>query len=146
MKESIAVIPGRADRRSAASPESITTIASSLAPSVVQALSRWLWIPGPPLRGVPGQRTDSLERRGEQQSALGPQLVLAARELERRAHADRALVGFAVVSDLLDGVVHPVVRQPHHGAEAAFDAEQAAHLGIGRLRLHLVDVLRGDAE
>src|SRR5471032_2607092 len=83
----------------------------------------------------------SLERRGEQQAALGPQLVLAALELQRRAHADRALVALAVVPDLLDDVVGPVVADPHHLAELALDAQQAADFGVGRLGLHLVDIL-----
>src|SRR5471030_1675963 len=51
---------------------------------------------------------DSLERRREHQAALGPQLVLAALQLERRAHADGALVALAGVTDLLDDVVGPV--------------------------------------
>src|SRR5262249_52038111 len=85
--------------------------------------------------------TSSLERRGVEEAALGPQLVLAARELQCRAHADRALVGLAVVPDLFDHLVHPVIRQAEQLAEIAFDAEQAPHLGVGRLRLHLVEVL-----
>src|SRR3954447_22380155 len=62
------------------------------------------WLAAPP----PGRKQCSLKRRGEQEPAFGPQFVLAARKLERRAAADGALVGLAVVSDLLDYVVHPV--------------------------------------
>src|SRR5476649_798285 len=89
---------------------------------------------------------DLLERRREQQAALGPELVAAALQLERRAHADGALEAFAVVSDLLDDVVGPVVGEAHHLAELALDAQDAAHFGVLRLGLHLVDVLGGDAE
>src|SRR5690242_12421458 len=39
----------------------------------------------------------SLERRREQETALGPQLVVAALQLQRRAHAHGALVALAVV-------------------------------------------------
>src|SRR6478609_1248695 len=72
----------------------------------------------------------SLEGRGEEQAAFGPELVLATLELQLRAHADGALVALAVVPDLLDRVVHPVVRQPHHGAETALGAEQTTHFGV----------------
>src|ERR1700743_1213759 len=86
-----------------------------------------------------------LERRREEQAALGPELVAAALQLERRAHADGALVALAVVPDLLDDVVGPVVGEAHHLAELALDAEQAANVAVLRLGLHLVDVLRRDA-
>src|ERR1700761_6644967 len=49
--------------------------------------------PGPPheMSGPGGPRSQtSLERRREEQAALGPELVLAALQLERRAHADGA--------------------------------------------------------
>src|SRR5579883_3449763 len=88
----------------------------------------------------------SLERWAVEQAALGPQLVAAALQLEGRTHADGALVALAVVPHLLDDVVGPVVGQPHHVAELAFDAQDAADFGVGRLGLHLVDVLRSDAE
>src|SRR5579872_1795239 len=98
----------------------------------------------PPLPGG-GEAAPSLEGRGEQDAAVEPQRVAAAFQLEERAHADRALVRFTVVSDRFDRVVHPVLRQTEHRAEIALGAEQAAHLRDGR-GLHLVDVLRGDAE
>src|SRR5689334_13667270 len=98
MKENISVIPGRAE---GASPESIATDQSVFARSAFQ--SRRLVFMDPGLRPAAGPgmtaacalNTSSLKRRGEQQAALGPQLVLAARELERRAHADGAFVGLA---------------------------------------------------
>src|SRR5678815_4295374 len=93
-----------------------------------------------------GHKVTSLERRRIEQATLGPQLVGAALQLEGRAHAHGALVAFAVVADLLDGVEHPVVGEPHHLAELALGAEQAADLGARRLGLHLLDVLRRHAQ
>src|SRR6185437_3757608 len=95
--------------------------------------------------GEPRSR-QSLESRREQQAALGPQFVGAALQLQRRAHADGAFVALAIVPDLLDDIVGPVVAEAHHVAELALDAQDAADLSVGRLSLHLVDVLGGDAE
>src|SRR5215216_2456941 len=101
----------------------------------------------PPSGGEePEESVTSLERRRIEQATLGPQLVGAALQLEGRAHAHGALVAFAVVSDLLDGVEHPVVGEAHHLAELALGAEQAADLGARRLGLHLLDVLRRHAQ
>src|SRR5882757_11300321 len=44
------------------------------------------------------------DRRGVLQAALGPQLVEAALDLERRSHADVAVEAFAVVADLLHDI------------------------------------------
>ena len=50
MLSALSVIPGRAE---GASPESITTILSMMAPSRRYGASPGLWIPGSPLRGAP---------------------------------------------------------------------------------------------
>src|SRR6185312_11227527 len=68
-----------------------------------------------------------------------------ARDLERRALPDIALKTLAVIADVLDDAVGPIVGQPNRLAELALDAEEPPHLGIGRFEL-LVDIAFGDAE
>src|SRR4029077_1784565 len=78
------------------------------------------------------------------QAALRPQCILTAGDLERRAHADVALEHLAVVTDLLDDVVDPLLVDAERLAHARSDAEDALDGGVVALQ-HLVDVLRGDA-
>src|SRR5262245_2643204 len=84
------------------------------------------------------------DRRGVLQAALGPQRVLAAGDLERRALADVALEHLAVVTDLLDDVVDPLLVDAERLAHARRDAEDALDGRVVALQ-HLVDVLGGDA-
>src|SRR4029453_6381 len=78
------------------------------------------------------------------QAALGPQRVLAALDLEGAAHADVAVEALAVVTDLLDDVVDPLLVDAERLAHAGRDAEDTLDRGILALQ-HLVDVLRRDA-
>jgi len=69
---------------------------------------------------------DLADRRSVLQAALGPQRILAAGDLERRALADIALEHLAVVTDLLDDRVDPLL----------VDAERLAMPGVvPRMRL-----------
>src|SRR5258708_30193889 len=83
-------------------------------------------------------------RRSVLQAALGPQLVQTAVDLEDRALADVALVALAVVTDLLDDVVDPLLVDAERLAHAGGDAEDTLDRGIVALQ-HLVDVLGIDA-
>src|SRR6516164_1312553 len=78
------------------------------------------------------------------QAALGPQLIAAARQLERRVRADIAVVDLAIIADLLDDVDDPVIADAEALAELTFDAEHALHLRIRRFH-HLVDIPRSHA-
>ena len=51
---------------------------------------------------------------------------------------------FAVIADLLDEAIGPILRQPQRLAEIALDAEQAARGRIIGIDL-VIDILRGDA-
>src|SRR5690606_15344369 len=51
------------------------------------------------------------------QAALGPELVEAARDLERALLADIALEELAVIADALDDLDREVVVEPEVGAE-----------------------------
>src|SRR5262249_6753108 len=62
---------------------------------------------------------------GVLQAALGPQPVEPALDLEQRAHADIALVAFAVVPDLLDDVVDPLLVDSQRLAHPGGNAEDA---------------------
>src|SRR5215471_3337095 len=57
----------------------------------------------------PSIRIVSTQRQGIHQAALGPQTIEATRQLERAACADIALIALAVVPDLLDDVVGPLL-------------------------------------
>src|SRR5688572_27117604 len=80
------------------------------------------------------------DRRGVLQAALGPQLVQAAVDLERRLRAEVAVEALAVVTDLLDDGVDPLLVDPQRLAHAGRDAEDALDGGVVALK-HLVDVL-----
>src|ERR1700737_3222250 len=85
-------------------------------------------------------------RDGVHQSALSPQAVEPARQLERAAGADIALEYFAIVAGRLDGVEHPLVVHPEARAEFAGRSEQTLHSGVlTGLRL-FVGVRRGHAK
>src|SRR4051812_38329274 len=86
----------------------------------------------------------SADRRGVLQAALGPQRVQATLDLERAAHADVAVEALAVVTDLLDDVVDPLLVDAERLAHARRRAEDALDGGIVALQ-HLVDVLGRDA-
>ena len=73
-------------------------------------------------------------------SAFWPRLIFS-----RRALADVLLEALAVVADVLDDAVGPVVGQADGFAELAFGAEQALDLRVVG-GLHLVDIGLGDAE
>src|SRR5476649_520309 len=77
------------------------------------------------------------------QAALAPQRVQATLDLERAAHADVALEALAVVTDLLDDVVDPLLVDAERLAHAGRDAEDALDRGILALH-HFVDILRRD--
>src|SRR6266508_6180335 len=88
-------------------------------------------------RGLPN-------RRRVLQPALGPQRVLAAGDLERRALADIALEALAVVTNLLDDVVDPLLVDAERLAHARRRAEDTLDRRVLALQ-HLVDVLGIDA-
>src|SRR5262245_24347585 len=92
----------------------------------------------------PASRLQSPEWDRIHQATVGPQRVLTTFELERRVHADIALVALAVVTDLFDDVVHPLLVDAHRLAIARRDAEETLDCRIVALQ-HLVDVLRRDA-
>src|SRR5664279_3487908 len=78
-------------------------------------------------------------RRRVLQSALGPQRVEAALDLDRRTHADVALEALAVVPHRLNDAVGPIVGQAEPAAEITLDAEQTADRRVVGLQ-HLIDV------
>src|SRR5215813_6184780 len=82
----------------------------------------------------------SSDRRGVLQAALGPQPVEAALDLERRAHAEVALEALAVVPDLLDDGVDPLLVDPQCLAHARRHAEDALDRRVVAFQ-HVVDVL-----
>src|SRR5262249_34794163 len=98
-----------------------------------------------PQRLLPGRTTSwSPDRRRVLQAAFGPELVQAAIDLQHRALADIALEALAVVTDLLDDVVDPLLVDAERLAHARRDAEDALDRRILALQ-HVVDVLRIDA-
>src|SRR6201991_2790241 len=78
------------------------------------------------------------------QPALRPEIVQPAVDLEDRAHADVAVEALAVVTDLLDDVVDPLLVDSERLAHARRRAEDALDGGVLALQ-HVVDVLRRDA-
>src|SRR3990167_1440347 len=81
---------------------------------------------------------------GVLQAALRPQLVHAAIDLEDAVLADVAVEALAVVTDLLDDVVDPLLVEAERLAHARRDAEDALDRRVVALQ-HLVDVLGVDA-
>src|SRR5689334_1679090 len=78
-------------------------------------------------------------------AALGPQGVQPTRNLERRALPDIALEHLAVVADVLEDAIAPVLGEAELLAECILRAEQTANVGILGLEL-LVDIRLGDVE
>src|SRR5262249_42610974 len=74
----------------------------------------------------------------------GPQRIEASGDLQRRAHAYIALEHFAVVPDLLDDVVDPLLVDTQRLAHAGRYAKDALDGGVVALQ-HFVDILGGDA-
>src|SRR3954454_23877281 len=87
----------------------------------------------------------SADRRGVLQATLGPQPVEPARDLERRPLPDVLLEYLAVISDVLDDPVAPVLGEAELLAIVTFGAKQALHVGIGGFHL-LIDVRFGHAQ
>ena len=63
------------------------------------------------------------------QTALGPQGVQSARNLQRRALPDIPLEDFAVIADRLYDPVRPIIGEAERLPELALDTEQTAHIG-----------------
>src|SRR5687768_6775210 len=61
----------------------------------------------------------SADRHRVLQAAVRPERVQAALDLERRAHADVALEDLAVIADLLDDLVAPLIGQAQVRAHVA---------------------------
>ncbi len=80
-------------------------------------------------------------------TALVPQSVETACDLQRAACTDVAIEDFAVIAHALDDIIGPVIGQAEVGADrrALFDAEEALDIRVCRI-LHLVDVLLRDPE
>src|SRR3954468_16939249 len=98
---------------------------------------------GKPVSTFPGHAL--AHRRRELQTALVPQGIQPARDLQRRALPDVALERLAVVADLLDDAIGPVVGEPERFAVLALAAEQPLDVRVVGLLL-IVDVGLGDAE
>src|SRR5205085_2480911 len=85
----------------------------------------------------------SADRRSVDQAAFGPEVVVAAFELERRAQAEMLVENLAVIADRLDCVVGPFLVESEglaHSRRGAEDALDVRVLVLG----HLVDILLGD--
>src|SRR5262245_27426844 len=82
----------------------------------------------------------SADRRRVLDSALVPEVVQAARNVELGAGADIAVERFTVVADMLDDAHHPVLGEAELFAEVAVAAEHALEVRLVGLG-HLVDVL-----
>src|SRR3546814_4394894 len=98
-------------------------------------------------------RTDTLfpyttlfrsERPRIQRAALGPLLVHTAIQLERAALADVTLEALAIIADLLEDVVAPLLVDAEVLAHARGDTQDALDVRVVALQL-VIDVLRGDA-
>src|SRR5215218_7858164 len=70
------------------------------------------------------------DRRGVLEAALGPQLVQAAVDLEGRLRAEVAVEALAVVTDLLDDGVDPLLVDPQGLAHAWCHAKDALDGGV----------------
>src|SRR5476649_227006 len=83
-------------------------------------------------------RLPSAHRRRDHRAALGPERIDAAAELERRALAEIALEALAVIADLLDDVVGPLLVEAEDLAVAVDHAQEALHVEVGR-RQRVID-------
>src|SRR5215207_11420007 len=97
--------------------------------------------------GAPTSRRDdgSADRRGVQDAARVPELVEPARDAERGAIADVALVDLAIIADMANDPKRPVPRQSEPLAVFALGADETHHLGLFRSH-RLVDVGGIDTE
>src|SRR5437764_3535529 len=102
-----------------AASEYLNIIASRLLPLSPSLPSRGQASNRPNGRSI--GRGGSAYRWGVLQTALAPQLVQAALDLERAARADIALEGFAVIPALLDDGVDPLLVDPERLAHAGGD-------------------------
>src|SRR5208282_312945 len=85
----------------------------------------------PARSGTDGHTTaGSANRRPVLQTALRPQCVEAAHDLQRRALADVALETFAVIADVLDDAVRPIVGEAERFTILALAAEQPPRFRI----------------
>src|SRR5436305_2826153 len=84
------------------------------------------------------------DRHGVHQPALGPQIVVAAFELQRRAKTEIAVEYLAVIANQFDGVVGPLLVEPERLAHARSGAEHALDGRIVALE-HIVDISLVDA-
>src|SRR5690242_16942708 len=73
-----------------------------------------------PRHDAPARFNRSANRHAVLQTALGPQGVDAASDLQRAARTHVALENLAVVAGGLDDVDHPVVRHAEVGADLGF--------------------------
>src|SRR3954463_7877916 len=87
----------------------------------------------------------SADRRRVLEATFGPQRVEAARDLERRALPDILLEHLAVISDVLDDAISPILGQPELLAVVTFGTEQAFDVRVGGFHL-LIDVRLGHAQ
>src|SRR5271169_3231753 len=69
-------------------------------------------------------------RRPVLQTALGPQSVEATHDLQGRALPDVSIEHFAVIPDMLDNAVRPVVGQAERFAVLALDTQQPPRFRI----------------
>src|SRR5476651_1694279 len=84
-------------------------------------------------------RLPSAHRRRDHRAALRPERIDAAAELERRALAQIALEALAVIADLFDDVVGPLLVEAEDLAVAVDHAQEALDVEIAR-RQRFVDV------
>src|SRR6185369_10181792 len=80
------------------------------------------------------------DRRRVHQAALGPEVDDAARQPDRRLRPEVALEALAVVADLLDDAIRPLLVEAEELAGVFRDAEEALYRGILAARLLRVDV------
>src|SRR5512138_2919447 len=82
-------------------------------------------------------KTGLAHRRGVDDAAVLVLRVEAALEADRRAGADELLEDLAVVADLLDDVVGPLVVEPQHLAHVPLGAEEPVDVRIAGALGHL---------
>src|SRR5689334_8788278 len=80
------------------------------------------------------------DRRRVHQAAFGPEVVDAARQPDRRLRPEVALEALAVVADLLDDAVRPLLVETEELPGVLGDAEETLDVGILGARLLRIDV------
>src|SRR5215469_17090681 len=86
---------------------------------------------------IPTVRQPLPERRREHQPAILPQRIRAALQAEGRFRPDIAGEDLAIIADLLDDVIGPVLREPHLLAEIVADTEEPLHFRVWRILAHI---------